>query len=241
VVVGLGSELDLLELDDGLLALGLALPLFLLVFVFTKIEDLADGRHALRVDFDQVEPATFGLLQSLRSRHHPQLGPVIQHDPHLWNPDAVIHPDLRPSRIARHASTHRHVLLLLLPFFRGTPDSGRHKRRLDPSPTWHAAASHCDRDVPLGTQRRESPSVTPSRSPNANAALRPLATPRRMPTDVARTAMSIAIGINAEATRTHPAADLGSRKLGIADLRNQDPDAEMSRAAPLPPTRSPFA
>ena len=56
VVVGLRSELDLLDLHHALLALGLALLLLLLVLELAIVEDLADRRASFRVDLHQIEP-----------------------------------------------------------------------------------------------------------------------------------------------------------------------------------------
>ena len=70
VVVGLRTELDLLDVNDRLLALGLARLLLLLVLVLAEVEDLADRRVGLRVHLDEVESLFLGLAERFVSLQH---------------------------------------------------------------------------------------------------------------------------------------------------------------------------
>src|SRR5690606_12760911 len=114
MVVGLGTELDLLHLDHGLAALGLARLLLLLVLVLAEVEDLAHRRHALRVDLNQIEPSFPCSPESILSCHHTQHGPIGSNDAHLRHPDPMVDPDLWSAGFAPlKASPHCHRLVLL--------------------------------------------------------------------------------------------------------------------------------
>jgi hypothetical protein len=63
VVVGLRSELDLFDLDDGLLALRLGRLLLLFVLVLSEVEDLAHRGLGLGVHLDEVEARFLRALQ----------------------------------------------------------------------------------------------------------------------------------------------------------------------------------
>ena len=61
VLLRLGTELDLLELDHRLLLLRLVRALLLLILVLAVVHDLADWRLGHRRDFDEVEAKLSGL------------------------------------------------------------------------------------------------------------------------------------------------------------------------------------
>ena len=95
VIVRLRAELDLLDLDDGLLALRLARLLLLLVLVLAEVEDLADGRLGLRVHLDEVEALLLRACAAPRGWQHAEHLAVGADDAHLGHADAVVDADLR--------------------------------------------------------------------------------------------------------------------------------------------------
>src|SRR6185369_4906103 len=105
VIVRLGADLDLFDLDDGLLALGFALLLLLLVLVFAEVEDLAHGRIALGIDLHEVEAHFAGAAQRLVSRQDSQIRAVLRHDAHLGYANPVVDSNLRASRLPAEAPT----------------------------------------------------------------------------------------------------------------------------------------
>ena len=105
VVVRLGTDLDLFDLDDGLLPLGFALLLLLFVLVLAEVEDLADGRVALRIDLYEVETDFTGAAQRLVSRQDSQIRAVLRNDAHLGYANPVVDSNLRASRLPAEAPT----------------------------------------------------------------------------------------------------------------------------------------
>ena len=105
VVIRLGTDLDLFDLDDGLLPLGFALLLLLLVLVLAEVEDLADGRIALGIDLYEVETDFTGAAQSLVSRQNSQIRAVLRNDAYLGYADPVVDSNLGASRLPAEAPT----------------------------------------------------------------------------------------------------------------------------------------
>src|SRR5215831_13052616 len=95
VLADLRSELDLLDVD-----LGLVLPrelglLLLLVAVLPVVHDPGDRRICLRCDLDQVEALVEGVLHRLARRLDAELRAVLVDQPDLRRPDVVVDPGLR--------------------------------------------------------------------------------------------------------------------------------------------------
>jgi hypothetical protein len=85
VRVDVRPHLDLFDLDDLLLFLRLGLFLLLLVFEFSEIEDLADGRLGSRGDFDQIETRGLRDFNRLRGRNDAALLASFVDQKDLWN------------------------------------------------------------------------------------------------------------------------------------------------------------
>jgi len=66
VVVDHRPELDLLDLDHLLFLSGFGRLLLRLIFIFTEIENLADGRNGIRCDLDEIEPGFLGFSKAKR-------------------------------------------------------------------------------------------------------------------------------------------------------------------------------
>jgi hypothetical protein len=99
VIVRLGAELDLLDVDDGLLPARLARLLRRLVLVLAEIEDLADGRGGLRIDLDQIQRLLLGHRERLVRRHDAEHRAVRADDAHLGHAYAVVDADLRSALV----------------------------------------------------------------------------------------------------------------------------------------------
>jgi len=92
VLVNLRPELDLLDLDDLLVLLGLPDALLLLVLVAAEVHDAANRRHRRSGDLDQVEALLSRDSQRLLRRHDAQLRARVVDDPDLANPDPFVYP-----------------------------------------------------------------------------------------------------------------------------------------------------
>ena len=92
VLVDLGAELDLLDLDHLLVLPSFARALLLLVLILAEIHDAADRRHRRRRDLDQVEPFLLGNRQGLRRRHDAELRAGVVNYPDFADPDAFVDP-----------------------------------------------------------------------------------------------------------------------------------------------------
>ena len=69
VIVGVGAEFQLLNLDDVLLFLGFVLLFLLLVLPLAKVHGFSDGRLGGGRDQYQVEPHILGFSNGRRSWH----------------------------------------------------------------------------------------------------------------------------------------------------------------------------
>ena len=94
MIVGLRAELDLLDLDDRLIAAGLRLLLLFLVLVLAEVEDLAYRRLRLRVDLDEVEPLLLCFAKRFVGLKNPEHASVGVDDADFGNADAVIDANL---------------------------------------------------------------------------------------------------------------------------------------------------
>ena len=92
VLVDLRPELDLLDLDDLLMLLGLPGALLFLVLIAPEVHDAAHRRVGRGCNFHQVEPLLAGDRQRLLRRHDAQLLPGVVDDPHLADPDPFVDP-----------------------------------------------------------------------------------------------------------------------------------------------------
>ena len=90
VIVGLGTETDLL--DDHLHLIGLDLLGFLLLLVqeFLVVCDAADGGIGLGRNLDQVEFHLVGHAQCVAGGQHERLLDVVAHQAHLRRRDLVV-------------------------------------------------------------------------------------------------------------------------------------------------------
>jgi hypothetical protein len=90
VVVDLGPDANFFQLDDVLVAAGLALFAALLVSELAVVHEPADGWHGVRSHLDQVEPTLARHLKRIECRDNPNLLAVLIDQPDLADPDALI-------------------------------------------------------------------------------------------------------------------------------------------------------
>src|SRR5262249_38633808 len=91
VLVDLGPELDLLDLDHLLVLSRLARALLLLVLVLAEIHDSANRRHGGGRDFDEVEAFLLRNGQRLGRRHDAQLLAVVVDDANFAHANPFVH------------------------------------------------------------------------------------------------------------------------------------------------------
>ena len=94
MVVDLGPDADLFQLDDVLVAAGLALFATLLVPKLAVVHKPADGRHRIGRHLDQVESTLARHLERVKCWNDPDLLAVLVDQPDLTNPDALVDPCL---------------------------------------------------------------------------------------------------------------------------------------------------
>src|SRR5689334_15312515 len=92
MVVDVRPDLDLFDMDDLLLLLGLVRLLLLLVEELAEVHDAADRRLGGRSDLDQVEPLRARPRQSLLDGDDPRLPALLIHQAHLAHPDPLVDP-----------------------------------------------------------------------------------------------------------------------------------------------------
>jgi hypothetical protein len=90
VVVDHRPELDLLDLDDLLLLAGLGLLFLLLESVLAIVQDLADRRHGVGGNLDQIKPGLRGLGQRVCDRDGSEVGTVLVDQVNLANANIFI-------------------------------------------------------------------------------------------------------------------------------------------------------
>ena len=94
----LRPELDLLDVDLGLVLAGELGLLLLLVPVLPVVHDPGDRRPGLRRHLDEVEVLPVRVLERLVRRLDPDLRAVLVDQPHLGDPDPLVDPGLRLRR-----------------------------------------------------------------------------------------------------------------------------------------------
>ena len=93
MLVGLGPELDFLQLDLDLFLLGFLQLLALLILEFAVIHDPADRRNGCRRNLDQVQLLAFRQRQVLREAEESQLFTFGTDYPDFFRPDGLIDVD----------------------------------------------------------------------------------------------------------------------------------------------------
>ena len=93
MILGLGPELDLFDLNDRLFLLRLSRLLALLVSVLPVIDDPTDRRLGFRRHLHQIERQTLGDLQGLLNREDSMLFPIRIDDSNLFDPNPLVDPD----------------------------------------------------------------------------------------------------------------------------------------------------
>jgi len=93
VILGLGPELDLFDLNDRLFLPRLSRLLALLVSVLPVIDDPADRRLGFRRHLHQIERQALGDLQGLLNREDSELFPIRINDSNLFDPNPLVDPD----------------------------------------------------------------------------------------------------------------------------------------------------
>jgi hypothetical protein len=90
VVVDHRPELDLLDLDDLLFLAGFSLLFLLLEPEFAVVQDLADRRHGVRRNLDQIETGLLRLGQRLGDRDGSEVGTVRADQMNLADADVFV-------------------------------------------------------------------------------------------------------------------------------------------------------
>src|SRR5215207_4794149 len=91
VRIDLGTELDLLDLDPGLLLAGFLLTDVALVLELPVVHDPGHGRVRLRRHLHEIEIQILCLTERVLGRNDPDLRPVCTHQAHLRRADAVVY------------------------------------------------------------------------------------------------------------------------------------------------------
>ena len=87
VLIGFWADLDLFDLDHGLLFPGFLLFFLLLVLELSEVHDPANRRFGVRRHFNQVQAAFHGDGQGFLGGDYSQLFAVVGDDPHLAGMD----------------------------------------------------------------------------------------------------------------------------------------------------------
>jgi hypothetical protein len=90
VVIDLGPDADFFQLDDVLMAAGLALFAALLVAKLPVVHEPADGWHRVGSHLDQIEPPLARHLERVKRWYDTDLLAVFIDQPDLADPDALI-------------------------------------------------------------------------------------------------------------------------------------------------------
>jgi hypothetical protein len=94
MVVDLWPDADLFQLDDVLMAAGLALFAALFVPKLAVVHEPADGWHGIGRHLDEVESPLARHLQRVKCWNDADLLAVLVDQPDLANPDALVDPCL---------------------------------------------------------------------------------------------------------------------------------------------------
>ena len=98
VVVDLGPNADLFQLDDVLVTTRLALLAALLIPVLAVIHQPADRRHGVGCYLNKVEPSLTRHLERIKGRNDANLLALFVNEPNLANADALVDAGLDGSR-----------------------------------------------------------------------------------------------------------------------------------------------
>jgi hypothetical protein len=90
MVVDLGPDTDLFQLDNVLMAAGLALFAALLVAKLAEVHEPADGWHGVGRHLDKIEPSLTRHLERVKRWNDTDLLAILIDQPDLANPDALI-------------------------------------------------------------------------------------------------------------------------------------------------------
>jgi len=91
VRIDLRTELDLLDLDPGLLLAGFLLPDVALVLELPVVHDPGHGRVRLRRHLHEIEIQILCPTERVLGRNDPDLRSVCTHQAHLRRADAVVY------------------------------------------------------------------------------------------------------------------------------------------------------
>ena len=105
VVVGLGTDLDLLDLHHALALFGFLLLFLLLVLELAVVHDAADRRFGGGSDFHQVHTGFLGKGNSLVALQNTQLFPIGADDAHFAGADHLV----AAHAVLRHVAPGSHV------------------------------------------------------------------------------------------------------------------------------------
>jgi hypothetical protein len=94
MVVDLGPDADLFQLDNVLMAAGLTLFAALLVSKLPVVHEPADGWHRIGSHLDEIEPPLTRHLKRIESGDNANLLAVLINQPDLADPDALINAGL---------------------------------------------------------------------------------------------------------------------------------------------------
>ena len=111
VVVDLGPDADLFQLDDMLMTARLPLFAALLVAELAVVHEPADGRHRIWRHLDQIEATLARHLERIECGDDPYLLAVLINQPDLADPDALVDACLDGSGNTRASVTHCRVSL----------------------------------------------------------------------------------------------------------------------------------
>jgi hypothetical protein len=90
MVVDLGPDTDLFQLDNVLMAAGLTLFAALLVAELAVVHEPADGWHGVWRHLDEIEPPLTRHLERVKRWNDTDLLAILIDQPDLANPDALI-------------------------------------------------------------------------------------------------------------------------------------------------------
>jgi hypothetical protein len=94
MVIDLGPDANLFQLDDMLMAAGLTLFAALLVSKLAVVHEPADGWHGVGRHLDQVESSLARHLERVKCWNDADLLAVLVDQPDFANPDALVDPCL---------------------------------------------------------------------------------------------------------------------------------------------------
>ena len=94
VIIDLGPDPDLFELNDVLITSGLPFLPALLVSKFPVIHQPANGRNGIRRHFDEIKATFPRHIKRFASRHNSNLRALVINQPDLANPNPLVNASL---------------------------------------------------------------------------------------------------------------------------------------------------